>query len=281
MEKYYQLTKPGIVYGNLLTCAAGFLLVGTSPFRPGLFVATLVGTATIISSACVVNNYIDRGIDQKMARTKNRALVTGEIGVAEALIYATILGIAGALLLARFTNLLTLSIGIIAYVFYVVLYGLAKRKSVHGTLVGAIPGAAPIVAGYTAVTGRFDAGAAILFALMVVWQMPHFYAIAMYRRQDYADAGLPVLPVVKGLTASRRHMLLYIAVYVALIPCLRIFGYAGYTYMVVMLVAGLAWLRLGLMGTDNRERWARQMFRFSLVVILIFSIATATGALLP
>ncbi len=161
-KAYYQLTKPGIIYGNLLNTASGFLLASKWHFGFGLLLATLGGTALVIASACVINNFLDREIDAKMARTKKRALVSGSISGPRALICASLLGLLGFVILGVRTNRLTFGLGVLALFTYVVLYGIAKRRSVHGTVVGSIAGALPPVAGYTAVTNHLDSGALIL-----------------------------------------------------------------------------------------------------------------------
>jgi protoheme IX farnesyltransferase len=283
IKTYYTLTKPGIIYGNALTAAAGFLLASKGHVDGWLLLATVAGTSLVIASACVFNNYIDRAIDAKMARTSKRALVEGTVKGRNAIIYATFLGLGGFLVLAVDTNLLVVGIGLVALFDYVVLYGLAKRRSVHGTLVGSIAGAAPVVAGYCAVTGRFDTGAIILFLILASWQMPHFYAIAMYRFNDYKTASLPVLPVKSGVQAAKIQILLYIVAFIAANALLSAFGYTGYTYLIIMTLLGLAWLWKGLQGfkTNADRLWARQMFFFSLVIILSLSIMLSASPLLP
>jgi protoheme IX farnesyltransferase len=151
-KSYYRLTKPGIIQANVMTAAAGFLFASTHHIDLKLLVATLAGTALIIASACVVNNYTDRGIDSKMARTKKRATVTGEISTKNTLLFATILGLLGIIILIKFANKWPLIIGLLAFIDYVILYGIAKRTTIHSTLVGTIAGSASIVAGYCAVT---------------------------------------------------------------------------------------------------------------------------------
>jgi protoheme IX farnesyltransferase len=261
------------------------LLAGANQdsFDAGLFLATLAGIALVIAAACVFNNYVDRGIDAKMARTKRRALVSGLVSGPMALTYASVLGLLGFIILAAFTNLLTVLLGGLALFMYVVAYGYFKRRSVHGTLVGTIPGALPPVAGYTAVTGRLDGGALILFLILVAWQMPHFYAIAIFRFDDYKAAGLPVLPVKRGIAAAKLQIIAYIAAFIAACALLTIFGYAGYTYLLVMTALGLYWLRLSLKGFKARDSklWARQMFFFSLIIITALSIMLPLGAVLP
>ena len=248
-----------------------------------LFLATLFGTSLVIASACVFNNYIDRGLDVHMARTKRRALVTGTISGRQALIFATCLGLLGISLLAAFTNWLVVLIGLIAFVDYVVLYGWSKRRSVHGTIVGSISGAAPITAGYTAVTNHVGLGAALLFLVLVIWQMPHFYAIAMYRYSDYKKAKLPVLPVVKGMAHTKIQIIIYVCAFVLATLQLTVFKYTGYTFAAVMLIVGTGWIWLALKGFNDVDdgKWARQMFRYSLIVILIFSVILSVGSLLP
>lgn len=158
----------------------------------------------VVASGCVFNNYIDRDIDRKMERTKNRVLVKGLISPAVSLVYATLLGIAGFMLLWFGANPLACWLGVMGFVVYVGVYSLyMKRHSVYGTLIGSLSGAAPPVIGYCAVTGEFDSGAAILLAIFSLWQMPHSYAIAIFRFKDYRAANIPVLPVVKAFRWRR------------------------------------------------------------------------------
>jgi protoheme IX farnesyltransferase len=283
LKAYYHLTKPGIIYGNLLTATAGYLFASAWHIQLSLLVGLLAGMSLVIASACVFNNYIDRGIDKKMARTKKRALVSGLIPIRSAIIYASVLGILGLVLLIRFTNAYVVVIGLIAFFDYVALYGLAKRHTVHGTLVGSIAGAAPVTAGYVAVSGRIDGAAIILFLILTIWQMPHFYAIAIYRLKDYKAAGLPVLPVKKGIRLTQWQMISYVADFILVTIALSVFGYAGYSFAIVMTLVGLVWLGLALRGfkTANVNAWARQMFFFSLIVILVLSVILALGSVLP
>lgn len=282
-KTYYRLTKPGIIYGNILTAAAGFMLASKGHIDFVRLLSTLGGMSLVIASACVFNNYIDRGIDQKMARTKRRALVAGKIRGRDALIFASIIGVVGFMILALHVNWLVFAIGMVAFVDYVVLYGWAKRHTVHGTLVGAISGSAPVVAGYCAVTDRLDTGALILFLILACWQMPHFYAIAMYRFDDYKAAGLPVLPVKKGLQAAKIQIIAYVVAFILACAALTVFGYAGYSYLVVITLLNLGWLYLGLQGfkTPDDKRWARKMFFYSLLIILGLSIMLSVGSILP
>ena len=282
-KRYYRLTKPGIIYGNAITVAAGFFFASKGVIDLGLFLATLAGVSLVIGSACVFNNYIDRGIDAKMSRTKQRATVTGHISGRQDLSFATVLGFAGLGLLVAFTNITTVVVGLIGLVFYVILYGVAKRRSVYGTEVGSVAGAMPIVAGYTAITGQLDMTAGLLFLILAFWQMPHFYAIALFRISDYANAGLPVMPVKRGVDVTKQRMLAYIVCFALACAALALAGGANYTTLVVSLAASGAWLWRGLRhySTTDTTLWARGLFGFSLLVLLAFSISIASSAWLP
>lgn len=282
-REYYNLTKPGIIRGNTLAAAAGFLFASSGNVDGWLLIATLAGVVFVIASACVFNNYIDRSIDMQMARTKSRATVTGKIPGAYVIGYGALLGILGFALLAQYTNGLTILLGLIAFVFYVIIYAIGKRKSVHGTLIGTIPGALPPVAGYTAVTNELDGAAALLFLIMVFWQMPHFYAIGMYRKQDYMAAGLPILPVKQGFVATKYQMVVYVVGFIIVSQLLVVFGYASYFYATVMLLVGLGWLRIARTAFTIYDdvKWAKQMFGYSLLALLTFCAAIALEGWLP
>lgn len=274
MKTYYMLTKPGIIFGNIITTAAGFALASRGHFDLWLFFTTLVGLAFVIASAGVFNNFIDRVADAKMERTKNRPLAKGLINSANALIFATILGIIGFTMLAAYTNFLTVFVAFFGFFVYLVLYAFFKYHSFYGTLVGSIAGGVPPVVGYCAVSNRFDAGAFIIFMILVLWQMPHFFAIAMYRIKDYQAASIPVLPVKKGMLVTKIHMLLYIMAFISTAVMLTFAGYTGVWYLAVATILGLSWLGLCLNGfkIKNETLWARKMFAFSLVVIMVLCV---------
>jgi protoheme IX farnesyltransferase len=282
-KEYYQLAKPGIIYGNAVTAIGGYFLATRGHFNLVTFLGMLVGISLVIGSACVFNNYIDRDIDQRMARTKKRALVSGSISTTSALTYGTVLGVIGALVLFFTTNTLTLVVGLFGVIMYVAVYGYAKRASVHGTLVGSVAGAVPIVVGYTSVSNQLDAPAWILFTILVTWQMPHFFAIAMYRLKDYQAASIPVLPSIRGMHVTKLYILGYITAFIVACASLTLFGYAGYTYLVVMVLTGLIWLWFGLKSFKSLTDplWGRTVFRISLVSILVVSLMVAVGPILP
>ncbi len=269
MINYYLLTKPGILLGNLVTVAAGFLLASKGAIDLWLFFQTLIGLAFIMASACVFNNFIDRQIDQKMKRTKNRALVKGLISGRNAIFFAICLGVLGNLILFLYTNLLTVLVAGTGFFVYVVLYSFWKGRTIYGTAIGSIAGAVPPVVGYCAVSNHFDAGALILFMMLILWQMPHFFAIAMSNFDDYVAAEIPVLPVIKGALRTKIHMVLYILAFMLAAIMLTFFNYTGYLYLLVALTGGGMWLLLCLKGFNSRDDqlWGRRMFQLSLVLI--------------
>lgn len=283
IRKYLRLTKPGIVIGNLVTAIAGFIFASEGSFNLALFTAWVLGISLVMASACVFNNYIDRGVDAKMARTKKRALVTRDIPVLNAIVFGSVLGIAGFLLIVAFINIPTFILGIAAYVNYIIFYGITKRKSIHGTLVGTISGALPLAGGYTAATGRINEITVILFLIMVFWQMPHFYAIAMYRLKDYKSAGIPVLPAIRGISVTKFSILAYILLFFFAIIYLYVAANMGYVYLAAMSAATIFWLVYGLKGlTTNKDRvWAGKMFSISLRVLMIFSLMLSVDKFLP
>lgn len=279
VRTYYWLAKPGIIYGNLLAAAAGFFIASRGGIDAALLAGTLLAIALIIGSACVINNYLDRDIDKVMARTRWRAFPSGSVSPGAAFTYAAVLGITGFATLIAFTNWLTVAIGIIGYVDYIVLYGWSKRRTWHGTLIGTVSGSMPLVAGYTALTGRFDAGAALLFLIMVFWQMPHFYAIAIRRLKDYRAAKVPVLPAVKGARAAKLQIMAYVAAFAAAGVSLYVLDYAGLPYLIFIVVYSLGWMVLGYTGfSAGKDRlWAKKMFVYSLVFLPALAAVSLAG----
>jgi protoheme IX farnesyltransferase len=276
MKDYLMLTKPGIIFGNAITATAGYFLALQGPFNLGLFLATLCGLSLVIASACVYNNYIDRDMDQKMARTRNRALAKGVISVQAALRFGLLLGSCGIVLLAFCTTTMAALLAASGFFVYVVIYSLSKYRTALATLIGSIAGAIPPVVGYTAVSGELTLASLILFAIVVFWQMPHFYAIAMYRLPDYVQASIPVLPVIKGNFSAKVRMTGYVVLFSIASILLFTCGFKGYTYLAMSILLSLSWLGLALQGfskSTNDVTWARKMFLMSLFIISALSLA--------
>ena len=274
IRQFYKLTKPGIIYGNAIHLVAGALLAYRYGLSLGAFMGVLAGTSLVIASACVANNYIDRNIDRLMARTKDRALAAGLISARAAAMYAAVLAVAGFAILVLYTNWLVVAIGVVAFIFYVVFYGWAKRHTVHSTLIGSIPGALPAMAGYVAISGVLDEGAWLIFLLVVAWQMPHFYAISLFRKKDYATARLPVLGVIASESVVRQSMVAYASLYTVLIVILVIGGNIGLLPGAVLWVGAVWWLVAMRERNPKQpiESWARVIFGRSLVLPILLLV---------
>lgn len=279
-KRYYQLSKPGIVYANVITAIAGYFLASTIHINWVVFGGLIAGIALVIAGSCAYNNVLDRKIDKAMARTRKRSLVTGDLSARAALIYATLTSALGFALLLATQNGLTVIIVLIGMIDYVILYGYAKRKTVHGTIIGSISGSVALVAGYTAFTGRFDAGAALLLSLMTAWQMAHFYGIALYRQKDYAAAKIPVYPVVFGADATRQQIIAYIILFVVASVSLAVAGFVNIVTAFVLVALGLVWLQKSLVGYSklSSDAWGKRVFLFSLTVMLGMSLSLALGS---
>lgn len=271
LKAYYKLTKPGLVYGNALMAIAGYLFGAAGHGSWLTFLAMLSGVCLVMAAACVFNNIIDRDIDGKMKRTANRPLITGEISVLNAVIYGSALLVVSILLLGFGTNLLTLGVGLFGFVAYTGLYTYSKRKTVHSTLIGTLAGATPPVIGYLAATNSLDVVALLLFLLLVAWQMPHFYAISIFRRADYANANIPVLSVVNGVFATRQQMIAYAALFIVMVLLLGIYGGTSLLTVLILLLAASYWLCLTLqpMSEQSSSSWAGKVFGWSLWLLVI------------
>jgi protoheme IX farnesyltransferase len=274
LRQYYVLTKPGIIRGNLLTAIGGFGLASTDRFELHTLVFLLIGMALVIGASCVFNNIIDRGIDSKMERTKNRALVDGSISPTAALAYGSLLAILGFVSLLYGTNLLTTLLGLFGLVAYVGIYTPAKHRTPYATLLGTIPGAIPPVAGYTAITDHLDVAAGLLFVILVCWQMPHFYAIAIRRLNEYKAAKVPIWPIAKDINSTKWQMVGFGLLFIVFCLQLSATGYASPVFGLVMSVVGAYWTYVcwgGLETTHNKD-WAKKVFLLSLPILPLFSL---------
>lgn len=269
-KEYTLLTKPGIVCGNALTMAAGFAMASAGSLSFIFFWKLLFAFSLVVASACVFNNYIDRHLDRKMERTRHRALALGLISEKGALLFGALLGLFGHCFLALLTNLLTLTAAFSGFFIYVLFYSFLKYRSPHATWIGSIAGAMPPVVGYCANGRDFDLMALILFLMIFLWQMPHFFAIALYRIEEYAAAAIPIVPIKKGVRKAKEQMLFYCIAF-GLVSCLpTAIGRMGYGYLAVASILGAIWTGICLTGfrCQDDRLWGRKMFLFSLVTIV-------------
>lgn len=275
-KTFLELTKPGIIFGNLFTAIAGFFLASNATaIDYSILVKSIIGVSLIIACGCVINNCYDQDIDCLMERTQRRPLPQKLLSTQTALFFALILLILGCICL-YYVNLIALVIALVGLFFYSIIYTmLFKRKTIYGTLIGSISGATPPVIGYVAASGRLDLGALLLFLILTAWQMPHSYAIGIFRFNDYKNAKIPLLPIVKGISATKWHMLFWIILFAIFNVMLTLSGYIGYGYLVVAMLLSLIWLYIAFKGFDpsnNDISWAKKMFFFSIIAITLLSI---------
>jgi protoheme IX farnesyltransferase len=269
VNDFYELTKPRLNMMVLVTTMVGYFMAVRSSSDWSKVWYTLIGTALTAGASGVLNQLIEREPDKLMPRTRHRPLPAGRISPVEALIYGCVLGIAGVTCLALCVNLLTAALGLFTLVSYLFVYTPMKQWTTLNTLAGAVTGAVPPMMGWTAVQNSISLQAAILFCILFFWQMPHFLALAIMYRRDYAAGGFKMLPVVdEDLAVTGRQIMLYGA---ALIPCTlmpTLFGMTGITYFVAALILGLAYLSFGIACAASRERIdARKLF-FSSIIYL-------------
>jgi protoheme IX farnesyltransferase len=236
--EFAELTKPRITFLVLVTTAVGYALGLTGGFSAVAFLGLLVGTAFVSGGASALNQYLEREADGRMLRTRGRPIPSGRVTPGEALLFGLLLSAAGLLLLGGLVNLLTFGLGATALASYVFLYTPLKRVTSLCTLVGAVPGAIPPLMGWAAARGSLDGGAWALFAVLFLWQLPHFLAIGWIHRDDYARGGFPMLAVTDPDGASTgRQSVLYSA---ALLPVTLLAGAlassgTGYLWSAVLL----------------------------------------------
>jgi protoheme IX farnesyltransferase len=267
---YLELTKPRVVALIMLTAIIGTLLAtpGLPPLDALIF--GNVGIALAAASAAAVNHLLDRRIDARMARTRRRPLPTGHVTPARALSFALILGVTSMLILVAFVNLLTAVLTFCSLIVYAVIYTVwLKRATPQNIVIGGAAGAAPPVLGWIAVTNHIDYQPLLLFLIIFAWTPPHFWALAIARRHDYAQADIPMLPVTHGVEFTRLHVLLYTVILclVTLLPYLT--GMSGLLYLgfAVVLNARFLWQAIAL-KLYRRDELPMRMFRFSITYLM-------------
>lgn len=274
-KDFIALTKPGILRSNLIAAFAGFWVASQWHLQYGKLILMLLGTVLVMASSCVFNNYFDRDLDMKMARTQNRALPTGKMSPKTVLWYAIILGILGLSVLFIGNGLLAGVFGVIGMLVYVVVYTLwLKRSSTWSTSVGGISGAMPPVIGYVAAAGKVDLGAVLLFAMLFLWQPPHFWALGIRRVEEYRAAGFPLLPVVKGIPRTKLQMIPYLVLLLPIPILMYVYDYTGMWFLIIGELLSVSWLLMALKGfrSQENEAWAKRVFLFSINYLTVSMI---------
>ncbi len=258
---FLSLTKPRLNLLVVATTLAGYYL-GVDRFDVVRLAATAIGTALVAGGAAALNEILERDTDALMRRTRTRPLPAGRMGVLPAAWFASTLAASGLALLAGGANFLAAGVAAVTLLSYALVYTPLKSRTPLATLVGGIPGGLPPMIGWAAATGALSVGAWVLFAIVFLWQMPHFLAIAWLCRDDYAKAGLPLLPVVEPDGRSTAHqVVLYASVLVPISLAPTLIGLAGRVYFAGVLALGLVFLALGVQFARHRTNdTARRLF---------------------
>ena len=282
-RRYLELTKPRVVSLITFTAIVGTLLASPGPPPWDALVFGNLGIALAAACAATLNHILDRRVDEQMARTRGRPLPTGQLTEGSALGFAAVLGVAAMALLAFLVNLLTAALTFLSLIGYAVIYTLwLKRATSQNIVIGGAAGAAPPVLGWTAVTGHVDPNALLLFLIIFAWTPPHFWALAIARREEYARAGIPMLPVTHGVAYTRLQVLLYtvLLTVVTLLPYLT--RMSGLLYLAAALVLNGFFLYYALaLKITAREELPMRVFRFSVSYLMWLFAALLADHYLP
>jgi len=282
-RRYLELTKPKVVALITFTAVVGTLLA--SPGAPPLeaLVWGNLGIALAAACAATLNHVLDRRIDEQMARTRARPLPSGQLTERQALVFAALLGVSAMAILAFLVNLLTAVLTFLALIGYAVIYTVwLKRATSQNIVIGGAAGAAPPVLGWAAVTNGIDPNALLLFLIIFVWTPPHFWALAIARRDEYARVGIPMLPVTHGVAHTRLQVLLYtvLLVVVTLMPFLTRMSGLIYLAAALVLNAGFLYYAVAL-KISAREELPMRVFRFSVTYLMWLFAALLVDHYLP
>lgn len=273
IQSYFQLTKPRIILLLLITTAGGMWIAAEGQVNPVLLIVTLLSGAFAAGAANTINCLYDRDIDYIMERTRHRPLPSGRVQPMHALIFAIVLATISFTLLTVFANLLSACLAMSGIVFYVLVYThWLKRHSTQNIVIGGAAGAIPPLVGWAAVTGDLSWAAWVLFAIIFMWTPPHFWALAMMIREDYAKVGVPMLPVIEGNEPTSRQIFYYT---LALIPVTLLLVYPlhvmGAVYAAIALLLGGVFVQKAwkLMQTPSDLQVARSVFKYSILYLML------------
>ncbi|XBC38079.1 MAG: heme o synthase [Buchnera aphidicola (Floraphis choui)] len=273
---FLKLLKPGIILGNLVSVLGGFLLASKGNINYKLLFFDVVGMSLVIGSSCALNNIIDYEIDKKMNRTKNRILVTDIYFYNLAILFSIFLGILGLFICGWYINILCMVFAILGLIIYVIFYSLyLKKKSIYSTIVGSISGAIPPVFGYCSVTNCIDLCAINLFIILMLWQIPHSYAIFIMYFNDYKRANIPIFPIIKSFSVTRFHIKIFILLFLIFTCLLTIINCTGYKFFFSLLSLSIFWFFLVIKkykGDSNHFIWSKNIFLHSIIIMIIMNI---------
>ncbi len=272
--RYFELCKPRVVYLIVFTAVVGMFLSGPAWPPLNALIAGTLGIALAASSAAAINHLLDQRIDAVMARTRDRPLASGQLGAQQVLWFALILCVVSMTLLVVWVNPLTALLTFFSLIGYAIIYTVwLKHATPQNIVIGGAAGAAPPVLGWTAVTGSIDPNALVLFLIIYAWTPPHFWALAIHRRADYAAAGIPMLPVTHGVQFTRWHILFYtiLLIIVTILPFLT--GMSGLLYLsgVTVLNIGFLWYALRMLSGKD-DSLPMQTFSYSIIYLMLLFV---------
>jgi protoheme IX farnesyltransferase len=282
LADYVRLTKPRVISLLLLTTLLAMIMAAQGWPSGRLVLWTMIGGYLAAGGANAINQWFDRDIDARMRRTSNRPIVAGRISAAHALLFALVISLASALILGFGVNWPTAGLAMLGLALYVFLYTWwLKRSTAQNIVIGGAAGAVPPLVGWAAVDGTIGLGAIILFAIVFYWTPPHFWALALLLRRDYAEAGVPMLPVVRGVEETARQVLLWTAVLVGVSVLPVAAGISGGLYLASALVLGALFLASAWrLSRAPDERRARATFSYSMLYLALLFAALAVDAAL-
>lgn len=278
---FLALAKPSITFLSVFTALGGLWLApGTASW--GLIALTCIGTALVVAAANTLNCYLERETDRFMTRTKDRPLPAGRMSARTALLFGLALALISVPLLTFLINPVTGILAAIALVSYVWIYTPLKQATPMALVVGAIPGAMPPLLGWTAMTGQIEWPGVVLFGIMFMWQMPHFIAISMYRKDEYERAGIRTVANVRSSGTAKWQIFLWTALLVPFSFLLVPLNVSGYVYLSTAIVLGVVFLYRALQGfkAEDSNRWARSLFLYSLIYLTALFGAVALDVLI-
>ncbi len=275
LRSYYELCKPNVVYMMLICAFVGMLLAEESVSSFGYLFVSLTGIACCAASAAAVNQVIDRNTDASMTRTDQRPLPQGELTPTHASLFALIIGILGALILYLYVNTLTMILTLASLVGYAFIYTVyLKRATPQNIVIGGLAGAAPPLLGWSSISNTIDPYALLLVLIIFVWTPPHFWALAIYRKDEYAKESIPMLPVTHGVTFTKLQIVLYtiILFIVSMLPYVVLMSGEIYLFSALILSTIFLYYSINLYFSNDEED-AMKTFQFSIYYIFLIFLA--------
>lgn len=274
-KDYLELCKPNVVALMLLTSVIGMLLATYSLPSWQVLVLGNLGIGLMAASAAAVNHIVDRRIDIHMARTRNRPIAQGKVSTTNAIVFAMTIGILGMYILMAFINPLTAWLTLASLIGYALIYTMyLKRATPQNIVIGGLAGAAPPLLGWTASTGHIEADALLLVLIIFAWTPPHFWALAIHRKEEYATVGIPMLPVTHGEKFTKLHILLYTLILIAITVFPYLTGMSGEIYLASALLSGARFLQWSIrMIRDSHKHAAIKTFKYSITYLMLLFVA--------